>query len=243
MNIKKERLPKEKFSQLVKASLKKRKQVEYLEIIDDQIFNNQFSEALTIITKAKHLFPENKQFLHREADICFQQEKYAKAGAIYSLLNEEANTSKKSFCIAVKLINENLINEALPIINKLIKNRENELSSRAYSLLADIAFLEKDYKKMYRKAREGVKRNPFLTSLIDKFFLSIVLTNYYKRSIPFFEKVLDDNPYSDKAWLYAGKAYQAAGFELKAIECFELAYDTNPNLKEAKNLLKEVRGY
>ncbi len=243
MSIKKKRLPQQDFSALVKATLKKKKASEYLDYIDDLILNDQFKEALSLITKAKHLFENNAQFLNREAQICFQKEQYNKALVIYDLLNIPANKQKRDLCLGIKLINEDMIEEALKLTNKLIKSRENEISSRAYGLLADIAFLNKDYKTMYRWSREALKRNAFLESLVDKFFLSIVLTNYFKKSLPFFEKVLDENPYSAKTWLCAGKSYQKTGYDLKAIECFELAIDTNPSLKEAKNLLVETRGY
>lgn len=243
MNIKKKRLPNKVFSELVKSSINKKRQSEYLVFIDDLILNNQYKEALKVITKAKNQYPENLQFLNKEADIHFQRENYKKAFVIYEVLEIEANKAKKNLCLAIQLINQDLVDQAMPLINSLIKIKENEISSRAYSLLADIAFINNDYKSMYRWAREALKRNAFLDSLVDKFFLSIVLTDYYKKSIPFFEKVLDENPYSDKAWLCAGKTYRKAGFDLKAIECFELACDTNPKLVEAENLLTETRGY
>ena len=235
MNINKNKQPKQE-PKLIGTKTRKSEH-DYIEEIDDLIFNSCLDEALKLVVKCKFLFPVSDSISKREAEIYFEQEEYDRAFTIYDLLKNENDNSKRDLCLAVKLMNKEFLDEAKSLTTKLTSSKESNISSRAYAILADIYFLKKDYKSMYRWSREALKRNAFIESLVDKFYLSIVLTNNYSKSIPFFESLLDENPYSAKIWLYTGQTYLAMGYNKQAIESFEMALFNDETLVEAKNLI------
>jgi len=210
---------------------------EYLAEIDDLIFNDCLQEALKLVLRSKFIFPNSCEISKREGEIYFEQEDYERAFSIFDLLKNQDNNSKRDLCLAVKLMNQEFLKEAKTLVTKLTSSKESNISSRAYAILADINFLKKDYKSMYRWSREALKRNPFIESLVDKFYLSIVLTNNYSKSIPFLESLLDENPYSAKIWLYTGQTYLALGLTKHAINSLEMALFNDKDLVEAKNLI------
>ena len=216
---------------------------ECLEEIDDLIYNNCLQEALKLVVRSKFLFPESSAISRREGEIYFEQENYDRAFSIFDLLQDQNDNAKRDLCLAVKLMNQEFLEEAKTLVSKLTSSKQSNISSRAYAILADINFLKKDYKSMYRWSREALKRNPFIESLIDKFYLSIVLTNNYSKSIPFFESLLDENPYSAKIWLHTGQTYLALGLTKHALDSFEMALYNDKELVEAKNLILANRKY
>ena len=228
---------------LIPKSKPRKSENEYLEQIDDLIFNDCLDEALKLVVKTKFLFPNSDAVSKREAEIYFEQEDYARAFNIYDLLKNESDNSKRDLCLAVKLMNKEFLVEAKTLVEKLCESDQTNISSRAYSILADICFLKKEYKNMYRWSREALKRNAFIETLMDKFYLSIVLTSYYNKSIPFLESLLDENPYCAKLWLYTGQTYLALGHTKHAIDSLEMALFNDENLVEAKNLILANKQY
>ena len=124
--------------------------------------------------------------------------------------------------LAVKLINCKQLEEAEEIVTLLKTDASVDISSRAYALLADISWKKKDYRNMYRWSREAMKRNPFIDSFAEKFYLSIELTNNHHKSIPFYETLLDENPYSAAMWLHLSRCHSKMGFTIQAKDCLEM---------------------
>jgi|GEM_PF-2610391 len=194
-----------------------------IDLIDELLINDYVKDALTHTLQSQARFPSNLGFSRREADIYFQQEAYDKALQIYDKLSDEKHSPKRQLCLAVKLMNCNKLEESETIIQALKANESINISSRAYAILADIAFLKKDYRRMYRWSREAIKRNPFINSFAEKFYIAVELTNNHHKSIPFYETLLDDNPYSTSMWLHLSKCHSKLGFTIQARDCMEMA--------------------
>jgi len=203
-------------------------EIDSIELIDELLINDLLQDALVHTIKSKTRFPNNKGFDRREADIYFLQESYDKALFIYDNISGQKENPKRLLCLAVKLMNCNKLNEAEELVKRLRTHEAVDIASRSYSILADLAFLKKDYRNMYRWSREAIKRNPFLDSLAKKFFVAVELTNSHHKSIPFYETLLDDNPYSSKMWMHLSKCHDKLGYKMQAKDCLEmvLAIDT-----------------
>jgi tetratricopeptide (TPR) repeat protein len=197
-------------------------EVDSIELIDELLLNGLVKDALMHTQQAKLRYPTNSEFNRREADIYFNQEIYDKALRIYNTINIEKQSPKRLLSYAVKLMNCKQLDDAEAILNELKSSTSNDISSRAYSILADISFLKNDYRAMYRWSREAIKRNPFIDSFAEKFYIAIELTNNHHKSIPFYEVMLDENPYSALMWLHLSKCHAKLGFSLQAKDCMEM---------------------
>lgn len=199
-----------------------------MDLIDELMINGMIKDALTHTLQSKLRFPDNKGFDKREADIYFTQEFYDKALSIYNLIKVEKQSPKRLLSYAVKLMNCKKLDDSEEILVQLKAHKSQDISSRAYAILADIAFLRNDYKSMYRWSREAIKRNPFIDSFAEKFYISVELTNNHYKSIPFYETLLDDNPYSALMWLHLSKCHTKLGYTIQAKDCMEMvsAIDT-----------------
>ncbi len=199
-----------------------------MDLIDELLVNGMVKDALTHTLQSKLRFPNNSGFDRREADIYFTQESYDKALSIYNTINVEKQSPKRLLSYAVKLMNCKKLEDSEKILNQLKTMPSQDISSRAYSILADIAFLRSEYKAMYRWSREAIKRNPFIDSFAEKFFVAVELTNSHHKSIPFYETLLDDNPYSSLMWLHLSKCHSKLGYSIQAKDCMEMvsAIDT-----------------
>lgn len=204
------------------ASLVHLSEVDSMDLIDEFMINGMIKDALTHTMQSKIRFPDNTEFNRREADIYFTQEAYDKALSIYNAIDEEKQSPKRLLSYAVKLMNCKKLEDAEIILNQLKTKDSQDISSRAYSVLADIAFLRNDYKAMYRWSREAIKRNPFIDSFAEKFYISVELTNSHHKSIPFYETLLDDNPYSALMWLHLSKCHTKLGYSIQAKDCMEM---------------------
>ncbi len=199
-----------------------------MDVIDELMVNGLDKDALTHTLQSKRRFPDNMGFDKREADIYFNQESYDKALSIYNTINEAKQSPKRLLSYAVKLMNCKKLDDAEAILIELKKSDLVDISSRAYAILADISFLRNDFKGMYRWSREAIKRNPFIDSFAEKFYVAVELTNNHYKSIPFYETLLDDNPYSSLMWLHLSKCHAALGYTIQAKDCLEMvsAIDT-----------------
>lgn len=197
-------------------------EIDSIELIDELIVNGLVKDAMLHTQQAKLRFPTNMEFDRREADIYFTQEAYDKALSIYNTIKIEKQSPKRLLSYAVKLMNCKKLDDAEAILNELKANKSNDISSRTYSILADISFLRNDYRAMYRWSRESIKRNPFIDSFAEKFYIAIELTNNHHKSIPFYETMLDENPYSALMWLHLSKCHTKLGFSLQAKDCMEM---------------------
>jgi len=197
-------------------------EIDSIELIDELMVNGLVSDALLHTQQAKLRFPTNMEFNRREADIYFTQEVYDKALSIYNTIDAEKQSPKRLLSYAVKLMNCKKLDDAEVILKQLKTISSNDISSRAYAILADISFLRNDYRAMYRWSREAIKRNPFIDSFAEKFYVAIELTNNHHKSIPFYETMLDENPYSAVMWLHLSKCHTKLGFSLQAKDCMEM---------------------
>jgi len=200
-----------------------------IELIDELLINDYIQDAYVQTKMLRQRFPDNMGLKRVEADIYFQQEAYDKALHIYDSLREEEQSPKRLLSLAVKLMNCNKLEESESIIERLKMHKSVDISSRAYTILADIAFLKLDYKRMYRWSREAMKRNPFIASFAEKFYMAVELTNAHHKSIPFYESLLDENPYSAIMWLHLSKCHEKLGYDIQARDCRDMvaAIDTN----------------
>ena len=193
-----------------------------IEVIDELLINDLLVDALTHTIKAKIKFPANKEFDRREADIYFRQEQYDKALFIYDSISSQLTNPKRLLSLAVKLMNCNKLAEAEDLAKTLKLNESVDITSRVYSILADIAFLKNDYRNMYRWSREAIKRNPFIDSFAEKFFVALELTNSHHKSIPFYETLIDENPYSSQMWMHLSKCHDKLGYKIQARDCMDM---------------------
>ncbi len=193
-----------------------------IELIDELLINNLLTDALTHTKRSMSRFPNNQAFPKREADIYFLQESYDKALWIYDTIESQQNSPQRLLSLAIKKMNCNKLVEAEEMARQLKLHHSVDISSRAYAVLADIAFLKQDYKNMYRWAREAIKRNPFLDSLTEKFYVAVELTNNHHKSIPFYETLIDENPYSSSMWLHLSKCHEKLGFKTQANDCLDM---------------------
>ena len=193
-----------------------------IELIDELLINDLLKDALIHTKRSKSRFPDNQAFNRREADIYFYQEAYDKALWIYDTIESQKESPKRLLSLAIKKMNCNKLVEAEELASQLRQNESVDISSRAYSVLADIAFLKHDYKNMYRWAREAIKRNPFIDSFAEKFYVAVELTNNHHKSIPFYETLIDDNPYSSLMWLHLSKCHEKLGFKTQANDCLDM---------------------
>ena len=193
-----------------------------IELIDELLINDFIKDAMTHTKRSISRFPNNQAFNRREADIYFRQEVYDKALWIYNRIENQKDSPKRLLSLAVKEMNSNKLAEAEERVRELRLNKSVDISSRAYSILADIAFLKNDYKGMYRWSREAIKRNPFLDSFARQFYKAVELTNNHHKSIPFYETLIDDNPYSSQMWLHLSKCHEKLGYKTQANDCLDM---------------------
>ena len=193
-----------------------------IELIDELLINDLLTDALTHTKRSKSRFPNNQAFDRREADIYFRQESYDKALWIYDTIESQQESPKRLLSLAIKKMNCNKLAEAEEMARELRLHESVDISSRAYAVLSDIAFLKHDYKNMYRWAREAIKRNPFLDSFAEKFYVAVELTNNHHKSIPFYETLIDENPYSSAMWLHLSKCHEKLGFKTQANDCLNM---------------------
>ena len=139
---------------------------------------------------------------------------------------------------------------ALSIINELKIACHVEQKKQ----LGDIFFSEgiiyermQQYDSTYLAWRQTLQFNPTHPEALDRIWGSIEMSRKFDESIQLYTQIIDQDPYSDKAWYNLGHAHTYYGNYEAAIEAYEYAFIINKEFewayKHCADLCMEIKNY
>lgn len=157
------------------------------------------------------------------------------------------STYKLQLLRAESLALKGCFDEALIILNGLKGRTTLEELSDIFLIEANIYEDLRDYGAMFRSLRRCLLSDNTNTEGYTSMLLLVERKGYYKESIEFHNKLIDQDAYNWRAWLNLGFALKGIGHSNEAIEAFELAFAIEKSCKmaymEAAELLLEEQKY
>lgn len=91
----------------------------------------------------------------------------------------------------------------------------------------------KDFASMFYSLKQVLEIDPNNNEALEQIWMSVELSKKYEESIELHKALIDNNPYSFRAWFNIGHAYSCTGEYLMAIEALEYAFIINPDFEAA----------
>ncbi len=201
-------------------------------IADAAITHHPFSADL-FLRKAELLL--NRNMIDECIVTIDRAELFAPTNTNLRILRAELLTAKGEF------------EEALSILDEL-------KGKTSLQDLSDIFFMEahiyedlRDYAAMFRSLRRCLLTNRANTEGYNSMLLLVEKKSYFKESIEFHNKLIDQDAYNWRAWLNLGFALRGSGKIDDAIDSFEFTFAIDKSCKmaymEAADLLIEQKKY
>lgn len=214
---------------------------DYLEIIDYLLNSNQISEAIEAIKVALHFYSYSIELRLKYAKILYLLGAYNKSLKILNEIKENDLFGYEYYLLKGELlIKQNKIEEAIKQFDKAIKFVDHD---RRGDLVYEIAqiFLNEGKDNIAAKylllAYEFDNKN--LLVLYD-LGITFEKLGYWEKSIKFYNKFLDIDPFSENIWYSIAYCYYALEKFDKALEALDFAIAINPGYLSCYHLKGEI---
>lgn len=189
-----------------------------LEVTDHAIAQHGFCPDF-YIKKAQLLLRDDSA---AQALECLQRaELYAPAELEVQLLRAEALASLDRVAAAFTIL-------------EVLKQHSNEENlTHIYYCEALIFESLEDFGEMFESLRKSVLADPANRQALERVWLSVEMSQNYKRSVRLHEQLIDLDPYSYIAWYNLGHAYFCLHQYTKAADAFEYAFIINDDFEFA----------
>ncbi|GAB4282214.1 MAG: tetratricopeptide repeat protein [Marinilabiliales bacterium] len=220
---------------------------EFEDIIDYYLSKNELKKAGQAVDIALNQHPNSTAIIYKKANVLYESKKYNKA---LEILKYAQKISPDDYDIMILLGNIYLkkknLKLAIDTYNTAIE-MVHDLEDKLEVLNEIGLFLEinnqpveaiKFYKRILQQKDTGYHSHTII--VISNCF---EVAKKYVDGIRFFKKYLDDNPFSEDAWLQLGIMYSNNNQYEKAIESFDFGMAINPKnhahyLNKAKSLIE-----
>lgn len=220
----------------------------FLQIIEYYELEDMWHEALTVAKQALEHYRYSTDFYLRYAQLLLQSGRKEES---LRVLNRALSLMPSDFDLllfrAEILVHLQLFDEALAELApfKLSANGE-DLSE---ILLVESLVYEKReaYEHMFYALKAALEANPNNQEALERLWLCTDLCRKHQESIPLYHWIIDQHPYSSRAWHNLGHAQAYLGNNEEALEAYEYAFIIDENAEDAyydfADLCFETRHY
>lgn len=210
---------------------------DYIEIGDKYLSEQNYTEALFTYNEALNEFPKNSKILYRIANVYILRKQYDTSISFFKKIiktdpefesayydlgkiyyeKSKLDIPKKKYSEKKKIQEKYLKASYLYFERYLVKNKNND--SDAIFFLGDLYFKGNLFEKSYRvfsRDKNNDFRNNFGAALTGRFI------GKYRNSKKYYERVLEEKPNFEEAYLGIAITYQLMGEFDKALRNFEL---------------------
>lgn len=199
-------------------------------VVSYYLSNHQSHHALEVLEHAIVQYPYSAKFYAQQGEILIYDGQYEEAMLSLNKASLYNPSSVEIAILKVKALMElGVADEAFEIIDTTKPIAFGKALSQIYYFEAELYQHKGKYHRMYDSLRYALTINPQNEDALDAMMWAIEVNGKYDEGIEIYEKIIDDNPYCDRAWFNLGHAYAGLDNLPMAMEAFEYAFITNPD--------------
>ncbi len=207
---------------------------DFLDLIEHYQHEQPAGKMLEVINHALQQYPTVVSFYTAKARYYLHSEEIPLAKAI---LRKALIFSPCDFEIHLLLAETfgrlNQFEQAYKAIRYLKCLADGRDLARVYVCEATVLQLEKRYAEQFNSLKKALQIDPGIDAALDQIWWCMECTGRYVETALIHEQILENNAFHAKAWLNAGKAYDALGKTEEAIEALEFAFFLDERLEMA----------
>lgn len=213
----------------------------FFDLIDYYQCEQQPGKILEVINYAIQQYPSTMEFYFAKARYYLQVDEVSLAKAV---LKKALIYSPFDFNLHLMMAEIygrlQQYSQAYKVINYLKGITEGIDLAKVYVCEAMILQSEKRLAEQFNALKKALQIDPDSDAALDQIWWCMECTGRYIETALLHEHILDANAFNAKAWLNAGKAYDALGKTEEAIEAFEFALFLDDRLEMAYRDVAEL---
>lgn len=206
----------------------------FFDLIDHYQCEQQPGKILQVINHAIQQYPSTMEFYFAKARYYLQVDEVSLAKAV---LKKALIYSPFDFGLHLMLAEifgrMAQYPKAYKVLDYLKSITEGKDVAKIYVCEAVILQSEKRLAEQFNALKKALQIDPEADAALDQIWWSMECTGRYVETALLHEQILETNAFNAKAWLNAGKAYDAMGKTEDAIDAFEFALFLDDRLEMA----------
>lgn len=209
---------------------------DFVNLIDRCVADQFVEQASELISIAKQYYPYSVIFLLLEAELYLRTGEDEKLKPVLDQAALLSPDYPEFLLIRAQLYEkQGKLEEALAILDEVAADVQDdpELLGKMYCIQSSIYETQNNEEAAWEALKKALLSDPESETLCESISLMAIL--FYKREelIPFFKKIIDLAPYNSIAWYELAQVYSYLQYDEEAIEAYEYAFLTNPDLVRA----------
>lgn len=220
----------------------------YLQLIDYYEAEEMLDRALEVIDHALIHYPFSAEFLLRKSALLLHA--HQDEAALACLDKAEALAPNQNEVLLLRaeiLIYQERQELARSTLEALKSTADRFTMSDIFFLEALLHESEENYELMFYALKAALRENAGHQDALERLWLCVELSKKYEESVVLHESILEEDPYSYRAWYNLGHAKAYLGHYEEAIEAYEFAFVINEKYefayRDCAELCFELRAY
>lgn len=207
---------------------------DFFNIIDYYIDRDQLDEALDVAKLSTSRFPFQYEHYLLKARLFFM---ISRSDLALNVLDEAEGIAPSE--PEIRLLRGEILfaigefREALEVFENV---KGDVFEEDLFHVLIRESYIHesmKDFASMFYSLKQVLEIDPDNNEALEQIWMSVELSKKYEESIELHKALIDNNPYSYRAWFNLGHAYSCIGEYAKAIEALEYAFIIDPDFEAA----------
>lgn len=177
--------------------------------------------ALRAVEYALELNPYNAVFYLRKAEVLFELHRHDEA---YGCTEAAAIYDPSELDIYFLRADIHVVREeygrAVAVLEEALERADPEDRATVWVELAEVHEAREGYDQAYECLKKAIRLDPQNADALSKLWFVVDITERYEVSVTFHQRLIDEHPYSFRAWFNLGKAWFGMGLYEKAIEAY-----------------------